>query len=339
MLPKMGIKAQPQGADIPNRWTRPAKVVPAVVDSESRWMAMLRIMSKCTLLLVVLLWSAAPATAVTYKPGINEARWEVESSVFECRLSQPLPYYGEGVFVRRAGEQQRFSLRAKSSRLKTGQARLVAENPVWKSPVVSRNLGLVPVQQGRVPVTLKRALSERVLAQLHQGMEVVFTRAPWYGGEESIDVALTPVNFSLAYAKYLDCLTGLLPVNFDQVARTAIYFPSGQDELRPSELRKLDNVALYIQADPAVTAYVIDGHTDSVGRRDDNLELSRLRAEMVAQYLVTRGVDREKITTRWHGERYPVASNRSRQGRAQNRRVTIRLDKGKPDLPPTLAKH
>ncbi|TQV84753.1 OmpA family protein [Exilibacterium tricleocarpae] len=278
---------------------------------------------------------AADAAGVTYKPRPNEAQWQVEASVFECRLSQPIPYYGEGVFLRRAGEQSHFLLRSKSSRLKTGQARLQAKTPVWKPVADARKLGLVPVKQGRVPVTLKRVLAEQMLAELHRGMEVVFTRAPWYGGRESVDVGLTPVNFALAYAKYLDCLTGLLPVNYDQVARTAIYFPSGRDELRPTETRKLDRVALYIQADPAVVAYVIDGHTDSVGRRSDNLELSRMRAEGVARYLIGKGVDREKIATRWHGERYPVSTNRDRKSRAKNRRVTIRLDKGELELPST----
>ncbi len=297
---------------------------------------MLKIVGKYILPICGLLLVSA-ATAVTYKPSMNEAEWHVESSAFECRLSQPIPYYGSGVFLRRAGEQQRFFLRAKSSRLKTGQARLVAASPLWKPGGAGRKLGQIAVTQGQVPVTLERRLSERLLAELHQGMEVVFTRAPWYGAHESIDVALTSVNFQPAYSKYLDCLSGLLPVNFDQVARTAIYFPSGADELRPSELRKLDNIVLYVKADPSVIAYIIDGHTDSVGRRADNLELSQRRSEMVAQYLVSKGVDREKITTRWHGERYPVSSNRSRKGRAQNRRVTIRLDRGELENPPALA--
>lgn len=270
---------------------------------------------------------AKPVGAVNFEPSYDQAAWLAKGSVFECKLSHEIPYYGTAVFYRQAGEMQKFYLEASASRMKTGKASLFARAPDWKGGRSHKNLGLVPVTQGLKPVNLGQKMSERMLSELFQGYEMELTRQPWYGAERSIKVTMTPIQFRAAYASYLDCLSTLLPVNFDQIARTPIYFPSGSEELHANELRKLDNVVLYVKADPTVEAFYIDGHTDSKGARSENLELSKMRAEMVAQYLTSRGVDGSKITSRWHGERYPVTSNRSRGGRAQNRRVTIRLDR------------
>jgi outer membrane protein OmpA-like peptidoglycan-associated protein len=59
---------------------------------------------------------------------------------------------------------------------------------------------------------------------------------------------------------------------------------------------------------------------------------------MVSEYLSLKGVPKDKITTRWHGERYQVETNRTRKGRAKNRRVTIRLEKADAAKVPRLAR-
>lgn len=277
---------------------------------------------------------AGPVAAVTYTPPLEHSRWQVDESIFECKLRHDIPYYGEAVFERRAGEQQQFYLDASTSRLQSGKASVVAESPLWRPRGGKRELALVPVSAGTRPMALGRKLSERMLSELHQGMQVVVTRQPWYGADESLRVAMVPVNFQLAYRDYLGCLGDLLPVNFEQVSRLAIYFQPGVEGLPASERRKLDNIAIYVKADPSVTAFFVDGHTDSRGARAENLELSQMRAELVKQYLIDQGVEPSKITTRWHGERYPVESNRTATGRAKNRRVTVRLHKGEVEASP-----
>lgn len=276
-----------------------------------------------------------PAQARPFQASLDDSAWVVDSSIFECRMVHEIPYYGRAVFEHQAGYNAQFQLRPQSPLLKSGKASLVSASPHWKPAGKSTNLGLVPVSQGRFPVTLRAQQSAKMLAELFDGQDLVFTRAPWYGAEQSAKVVLSPVNFQAPYLEYQACLAKLLPVNFEQIRRTAIYFPSGHDRLLPSELKKLDDIALYVKADDSVQSFYVDGHTDSLGARGDNLELSQLRAEMVMQFLVDRGIAADRITSRWHGERYPVASNRSRKGRAQNRRVTIRLEKsGAPDIPP-----
>lgn len=291
-------------------------------------------MSVSTWLMTILLGClAVPAWANTFQTPMGDSEWRVEGSIFECRMTHDIPFYGSGVFYKGAGEPAVFSLKASTPRFKSGKASLHSEAPVWKPGGRNINLGYVSVQQGKDPVTLGESRAERVLAELLSGQKVVFTRKPWYGAESSSRVALSSENFARAYRQYVGCLAELLPVNFDQIARTAIYFPSGRDELRPTELRKLENIAIYVKADPSVESFYIDGHTDGVGGRGDNLELSKQRAEMVANVLRSKGIPDEQISVRWHGERYPVATNRTRVGRAQNRRVTIRLEKGAPQVP------
>ncbi|MCK5697283.1 MAG: OmpA family protein [Gammaproteobacteria bacterium] len=69
----------------------------------------------------------------------------------------------------------------------------------------------------------------------------------------------------------------------------------------------------------------IYGYTDNVGQAAYNMTLSQQRADSVSQYLQTRQVLRQRISTRGEGENNPIASNDTPQGRAQNRRVEIRL--------------
>lgn len=290
-----------------------------------------------TLLAAAILLPTA-AHSVTYVSPMGDSQWQVDSSIFECRLTHPIEYYGDAVFTRRAGEAQGFHLLEKTARLKSGKASLASENPLWKPSGQAVNFGLTPVVKGDKPLKLNEKMSQKVLMELHQGMRMVVTRQPWYGAEKSMRIAMQPVNFRPAYRQYLDCQASLLPVNFDQISRTAIYFPPGHEELAAKEKRKLDNIVLYVKADPSVSGYVIDGHTDGRGARAENLGLSQRRAEMVAAYLTSNGVDGDKISMRWHGERYPVASNRNRKGRAQNRRVTIRLDKGEIPAMPMASK-
>jgi outer membrane protein OmpA-like peptidoglycan-associated protein len=86
----------------------------------------------------------------------------------------------------------------------------------------------------------------------------------------------------------------------------------------------LDAVALTINEFDK-TYVDITGHTDSTGSDAYNLELSQRRADSVAQYLVSRKVDSRRIFAEGRGEQYPIASNNTEVGRAQNRRVEITL--------------
>ena len=108
--------------------------------------------------------------------------------------------------------------------------------------------------------------------------------------------------------------------------------PVSRDRLARRALDTLDRIIYYIKNDPRVTAVYLDGHTDNIGRRYDNRQISKRRVEAVERYFLVKGIAPEIITTRFHGSRYPVANNATAKGRAENRRVTVRLEIDK-DMP------
>lgn len=71
------------------------------------------------------------------------------------------------------------------------------------------------------------------------------------------------------------------------------------------------------------TIIMVEGHADAQGADDYNLQLSQRRADAVGQQLTSRGVISQRVLNRGHGEAYPIASNDSESGRAQNRRVEL----------------
>ncbi len=73
------------------------------------------------------------------------------------------------------------------------------------------------------------------------------------------------------------------------------------------------------------TSLVIEGHTDSTGSSNTNQVLSERRAESVRQYLLTNNIAAGRAVARGNGERYPICSNDSVDGRACNRRVEIHI--------------
>jgi outer membrane protein OmpA-like peptidoglycan-associated protein len=166
-----------------------------------------------------------------------------------------------------------------------------------------------------------------MLAALHKGMMPTFTSKNWYGTPESLRVSVSAVNFQSAYTDYVNCTAGLLPVNFRQVARTAILFPSAAWRLSDSSRERLELIALYVQNDDSVKGIYVDGHSDNMGRRLMNRDISKRRAEEVTAYLINLGLEPNMIITRYHGERYPVVKNNSKANRDRNRRVTIRLER------------
>lgn len=246
-------------------------------------------------------------------------------------MTHDIPFFGRAVFMTRAGENSRFYLQSETRFLAAGKAMLQIKTPIWSEQARQYDFGYVAVKEGLRPISLGSQQAESMLATLYDGLNMSFIRKPWHGGEVSTQVDITTVGFRPVYQRYLECLSSLLPVNFDQIKRTAVYFGSNQyEDIRPSELRKLDNIVRYMKADARVKEFFIDGHTDSVGTRESNLVLAENRANEITRYLVNKGVPESYITTRWHGERYPVAGNHSVAGRAKNRRVTIRLERLEP---------
>lgn len=101
-----------------------------------------------------------------------------------------------------------------------------------------------------------------------------------------------------------------------------VLFDTGEADLKNSASRTVLKLVQFLQLNPKRVVR-IEGYTDSTGNPDDNLQLSRDRAQSVADMLVDLGIDEKRIKVIGYGDQYPVEVNASERGRAQNRRVEI----------------
>jgi outer membrane protein OmpA-like peptidoglycan-associated protein len=118
-----------------------------------------------------------------------------------------------------------------------------------------------------------------------------------------------------------------------------VLFAFDSDALTPQARREIERMALVLNLPRAAARRItLEGHTDAIGTEAYNLDLSRRRAEGVAQELVARGVQRDRLTAEGFGKQRPVAPNTlpdgkdNPAGRALNRRVeaVLRVMEGAP---------
>ena len=102
---------------------------------------------------------------------------------------------------------------------------------------------------------------------------------------------------------------------------SGVLFDVDKYDIRPDAEKILNDLATVLK-EAGITAFQIDGHTDSMDTDEHNQVLSENRANSVKSYLASQGVTAE-ITTHGYGESRPVASNDTAEGRQQNRRVEI----------------
>ena len=102
------------------------------------------------------------------------------------------------------------------------------------------------------------------------------------------------------------------------------FFDFDKAVLKPEGKAKLDDLASKVQG-INLEVIVAVGHTDSVGSDAYNQKLSERRAQAVKAYLESKGIDKSRVYTEGKGEAQPVADNKTKAGRAQNRRVEIEV--------------
>ena len=108
------------------------------------------------------------------------------------------------------------------------------------------------------------------------------------------------------------------------VVNADTFFDFDKSTLKPEGRQILDQVASQAQSINLETI-IATGHTDSIGTEAYNQKLSERRANSVKEYLIGKGIDPNRIYTEGKGELSPVATNKTREGRAQNRRVEIEI--------------
>jgi outer membrane protein OmpA-like peptidoglycan-associated protein len=103
----------------------------------------------------------------------------------------------------------------------------------------------------------------------------------------------------------------------------SVLFASNESTLLPAAMIKLNEVADALTKGNPDSNITVEGHTDSQGQRQYNMDLSKKRADAVRDQLVSRGVAQDRIKAVGIGPDRPIASNNTAEGRANNRRVEI----------------
>ena len=110
-------------------------------------------------------------------------------------------------------------------------------------------------------------------------------------------------------------------VTFDE-NNGGVYFDTNKYNINEKSKQTLDKLAAILKEYPD-TNVLVAGHTDSVGKDEYNLGLSQRRAQAVTNYFKSKGLASSRFTTKWYGEKNPIASNDTAEGRAKNRRVNV----------------
>lgn len=265
-----------------------------------------------------------------YSADITTSEWKVSSNPFSCSLTHNIPIFGKAVFSRKAGGTETFYLEAQGQvAFPVGVAGAETLPPQWRNDLVPVPLGAFSVVTGNKPINLNATQVAPLVVQLTAGVNVMYSSRPVVStssGASIMRVVLNAKNFAAGYKTYQQCIADIIPYSFAQVARTSINYAEKPEGLTAANKTELAKVSRYIKADPNVVGVFVDGHSDASGVAEANEALSKQEAEWVTAFLVEQGVAADKITTRWHGDKFVIANNKIAAGRAQNRRVTVRLE-------------
>jgi len=100
-----------------------------------------------------------------------------------------------------------------------------------------------------------------------------------------------------------------------------IQFDTNKSEVKPKYAKELKKVADFLKANPKAEG-AIEGHTDNVGKEAANMKLSQRRADAVRSYLIKKfKIDPKRLTAKGHGPTKPIADNKTKAGKAKNRRI------------------
>ncbi|WP_035385594.1 flagellar protein MotY [Ferrimonas futtsuensis] len=264
-----------------------------------------------------------------YVASIDQSHWNLETAnPLQCTLTHTIPHYGTAVFNSRAGRSTDLNfileMRRKPERATRASLRSVA--PSWRPGVPARAIVDV-TYQAQFDAEVPKHAAWVMLTELEQGMQPTFYYQDWYNPVNQVAVGLSSANFQNSYFQFVACIDSLLPYSFEDIAYTVLNFRDKNGDLTTESRRKLERIREYLSYDPTLELVLIDSYTDSFGSEASNLKLSHEQADKLKQFFVEAGIEANRIVSQGHGEKRHIASNTSNRGRAQNRRVVIRMER------------
>ena len=113
-------------------------------------------------------------------------------------------------------------------------------------------------------------------------------------------------------------------INVTFTEDAGVYFDTNKSTVKGASATTLDKLAGIFKEYPRSNV-LVEGHTDSAGPEDYNMNLSQQRAESVTNYLIAQGISPTRFTTKWYGENQPKEDNATAEGKAKNRRVELAI--------------
>ncbi|MFO7603252.1 MAG: OmpA family protein [Gammaproteobacteria bacterium] len=264
-----------------------------------------------------------------YTVRLQDGRWDVAATRLECRLTQRVPRLGDVMFRQKVATELEFVLQLNRRYEEIHQASFESQPTLWGHQSHQRDMPLTAsMQQSSMTVPQEGAVA--LINELLAGMAPRLTYR--MGSDERSDevvVTLSARTFVDKLEEFQRCIGNLLPFDFEEVKASIVYFNFDSDTLTDEAQQALERVVEYVRQDQGVKSIVIEGHTDSKGKRRYNQRLAGQRAAAVEKFFLDRGVTKSRLVLRAeaYGAKKPAASNKSAEGRAQNRRVHVSLFK------------
>lgn len=259
----------------------------------------------------------------TYASEPSDTAWATAVGPFACELTYAVKDYGRLTLSKKAGG-------AETARLQSNNAEKSLSNAVFLDTFPQTwQIRQVPVRvaewQGIAgAISFSSSDWVAVSAQLQAGTRLMFSAKPASGSV--VRVIIDPKGFSESHKKYQSCIKELIPYTFNQLARLTLSYGEKATSLSDENKNQLQKVARYTKADPKVLGILVDSHSDKSGTAEENATAAKQQADWIVEYLVSQGVAADKITARSHADQFPIGNNKTAAGRAQNRRVTVRLE-------------
>lgn len=269
------------------------------------------------------------ALAKVYKAPFDHAKWKLATSKTECTMSHVIPEYGVATFQTKAGQKQTFTLETTISQFTAKKATIIDTPPKWKTTLSQmkkpKKLASVAIKNKSKPVHLTKLTSYEMLSALAEGREP-YIEIQMAQKDHTDKVVLSATGFKKPYNNYLKCIDGLVDYAFETVKKSTLFFNSGSLALPSESKAKLDAIIAYVENDENVYRIDLTGHSDSKGSYLANRKLANQRMWAVKDYLVMEGgIHPDLFTLKGYSDRMPLASNKTEEGRAKNRRVELKI--------------
>ncbi len=264
-----------------------------------------------------------------YSATIESSNWKVGNNTrLQCSLNHELPGYGEAMFSSVASKQLNMEFELDMYLLPNSFdiAAVYSVPPRWmpgQAPKSIADMSLRKQYNGDLP----QEAAWTMLSELEKGYWPTIYYQDWYNKYDKVSVALNASNFAGVYRDFVQCVSNLLPFSFDDIAYTVLSYKNNSTELTKYSQKRLTMIGEYLKEDADLELVLLDGYTDSYGGRWNNEQLSIRRADEIKLYFTSLGVQEDRIAITGHGEKRHIAPNDTRENRAQNRRVVVRLSK------------